>query len=109
MRAPWGYLSLFKKLIESFGGTYSCPKTGKSSWSIGGDTWQATVRLDARGKYRSMTLIKNGSEISLTPADESNTSVSLRTFALSDLEAMLGICATVDQQAQTIELTRDPG
>jgi len=104
-----GDTSSFKELVESFGGTYSCPKTGKASWSIGGDTWKATVQLDARGNYRSMTLMKNGRKISLTPPAQSNASVLLRTFSLSDLEAMLGICATVDQQAQTIELTRDPG
>lgn len=94
----------FAALVEALGGSYWC-EDGIAEWTIGENTWHATLVLDQESHYRDFLVTCNGEDVALDdPMGRDNGTVSGRAFTLEDLEQLLGVTVEVDQYSATARL-----
>ncbi len=96
----------FKHLVEAVGGEYSSfDKT--AWWTIGDDSYEATLTLGDNSYFVDFEVYKNGEKLELSEDldDKGNGTVSGRAFTAQDLELMLGIDININNYAATAEAT----
>ena len=103
---PYNYSDrgAFAALVEALGGSYQCTEDG-AEWTIGEDTWTATLLLDQEHNFQNLLVTRNGQTLILDEPDgRNNGTVSGRAFTLEDLEQLLGVTVEVDQYSATARL-----
>lgn len=98
----YNHNDIFQDLVELNGGTFS--RSGwTNTWTIGNNTWKATMTLNVKGDFKDLKVTKNGKEIDLQYSDSGENSIFQQYFTKETVEDLLDVTVTINNDG-TVEI-----